>query len=282
MNSILYAAPENCLDILRGAVTMTQVKTIGAGGMRCEMASTSRRASRAKCQLWLRVFEERWPLRYDFEAHGMSGTFSPSVEDRLALVIEFAMISNTRILDPLVAEAVDQVVEAWREDRPNVPEAMAAIRLLGDYALQVDPWILALRWRLIAALATQEEQELSPSDLARLLGVIADATMGDEIRRAFVQTARGWSRSMGDRLRDCRSDFELEMLGRDLRAVSDALGIDLRGPIQAVDVELRMYVDPDEPEPEHDAARERQVRRQMVDRVATRQLFDTLRRGEDD
>jgi hypothetical protein len=281
MNSILHDAPENCLDVLRGAVSMVQVQAIWA---LAETRDGEHIEARIETEIPTLVagLQRALEAPVRFKGEGYHGTFSPSIEERLTLIIELATLADDRSLDVLIAPAVERVIEAWRDDGPNVAQGMTAIGMLGDRGLATQPEMQNLRKRLISALASQEQYELSPSDVAQLLNVTVNEVREPRDLQALRLTASRWSRSMGDRLRDCRSDYELEKLGRDLRAVSDALEINLQGPIQAVDVELQMYVEPEEPEPSNDAWPDRSVGTMQVDRLAARQLFDSLRGAEDE
>ena len=88
---------------------------------------------------------------------------------------------------------------------------------------------------------------------------------------------------MGDRLRNCGSDYELERLGEQLRAVTVGLEVDLHGPIQKVDVERHYYEDREEEEEEPPEQRRFDPRDHASEeqRAEVRSLFATLRQPDE-
>lgn len=85
---------------------------------------------------------------------------------------------------------------------------------------------------------------------------------------------------MGDRMRECQDDDELERLRQNLHVVEAQFDVDLRGPINAVTSELLMYV-PKEVEDDYGLSfsppGSREERGERLDRRALGHLFDSLR-----
>ena len=274
MNSVLYDVPDNCLDIIRGAVSMLQVSAIWA---LAETRDGEHILARMEVALPTLVDGVHRALNADlfFRGNGFVGTCSPAIEERLALLANIAGFLDNRALDTLIAPTVERTIEVWQSERPDSVAAIEAIVLLGERALRPHTEFQVLQRRLLSALVTQTEVDLEPSEMVRLLKLRGGHWLPGE-QEALRAIAGRWPVRMGDRLRACGSDYELEHLADQLREVRDVLEVDLRGPIQAVQVELQLYGAAQEPqlrEPEVPDPREYASR---AERSATRSLFLTL------
>lgn len=275
MNTILHDAPDNCLDILRGAVSMTQVSAIWDLAEMRDGEHIQFRMGEALPSL-VDGFRRAMDAQLFARGDGYVATYAPVIETRLALLAEIAGYLNNRALDPLIGPAVERTIQVWRDQKPDIGATIRAIDLLGQYALAPQPEVQALRLRLLSALATQTQADLEPDEMVRLLKV-QERGWTLEVRAALRAMAERWPRDMGDRLRACSSTYDLEQLGANLRAVSNSLAVDLRGPIQAVDVELQHHVQPEEPEPPEPGPPDPRLFVAYLERGSTRDLFATLR-----
>lgn len=275
MNTIVREAPDNALDILRGAVSMIQVSAIwtlaeARGGEAIE--------ARIETGLSTVVDGVRRALEADLFVYesGAVGVYTPVIEIRLSLLADMAGRLENRALDILLAPTVARALEVWRTERPDPTAALRAIELLRSGELKSHPEIRGLSQQLLSALATQSHIELEPNDLARTLS-LQDRAWTSQERAALRAMASGWLEKTGDYLRACQSDYELEHLAKTLREVQAALDVDLRAAIEKVGVELRMFEpeeerderEPERPDPRDWAAAE--------ERAETRALFNTLR-----
>lgn len=274
MHSILHVAPDNCIDILRGAVSMIQVSAIWS---LAEMRDGEHIQPRIEAMLPTLVDGFRRALDADLFAYGdgIVGVYAPPIETRLMLLAEIAGHQDNRALDTLIPPTVDRVLEVWRSQKPDVSPTISAIDFLGQYALGQQPGLQVLRRRLIAALATNIEVEFEPSEMARFLKLV-DGILTPEEQGALRDTALRWS-DMGDRLRACGSEYELERLAEQMREVASSLNVDLHGPIQKVEVELRYYEDAEEAEPLEPEHSQRWDVASWAERTAMCTLFSTLK-----
>jgi hypothetical protein len=275
MNTILHDAPDNCLDILRGAVSMIQVSAIWNLAEMRDGEHIQSRIERALPTL-IDGFRRAMDAKLFAYRNGFFTAYSPLIETRLALLVEIAGHLDNRALDPLIGPAVERTIQVWRDEKPDVGAAIRAIDLLGQYALALQSEFQALRQRLLSALATQTQIDLEPDEMVRLLTARQESWAPEE-RKALRAMAERWPRDMGDRLRACRSAYELQQLGENLRAVRDALTVDLRGPIQAVDVELQLSGSTEEAEARNPEPPSPQDYLSQMDRFSTHDLFATLR-----
>jgi hypothetical protein len=275
MNTILHDAPDNCLDILRGAVSMIQVSAIWNLAKMQDGEHIQARIEGALPSL-VDGFHRAMDAKLFAYGDGYVATYSPRIETRLALLAEIAGYLDNRALDPLIGPAVERSIQVWRDEQPDVGVAIRAIELLGQHALALQPQFQTLRLRLLSALATQTQIDLEPDEMVRLMKV-QKGTWAPEEREALRAMAERWPRDMGDRLRACSSTYELQRLGEDLRAVRDALTVDLRGPIQAVNVELQLSGPTEEPEPPDPEPPDPQDYLSLAERFLTHDLFATLR-----
>jgi hypothetical protein len=281
MNSLLHEAPDNCLDILRGAVSMIQVSAIWTFA---EMRDGEHIQARIEAALPSLVEGFHRALSADLFAYGEGavGVYASAIETRLTLLADIAGSLDNRALDPLIAPTVERTLQVWRTEKPDVSPALQAIELLGQQNLAFQPAVQRLRRQLMAALAIQTEVDLEPNEMLRFMK-LADGSFSGEELTSLRGMALRWS-DMGDRLRNCGSDYELERLVEQLREVAAGLDVDLRGPIQKVDVERHYYEDAEEeppPEPQRPDPRDHTSE---AERAAVRSLFATLRQvdnGED-
>lgn len=281
MNSVLYDVPENCLDIIRGAFSMIQVQAVWA---LAETREGKHIQARIETELPTLVagLQRALAASTQVERDRYSGTSSPSVEEQLLLILELASLGKNQSLDKLIAPAVERVINIWQDLKPDVGRSAEAISFLEGRHFAGEPEFATLRRRLISGLVRQDQYLLEPSDVVRVLQLTANEAKETTDLEALRLTASRWAPTMGERLQGCSSAYELKRLGSDLRAVSEALGIDLRGPIQAVDIELEMYVEPDKPEPSYPSQHRRESWSMRVERLAARQLFDSLRHRENE
>jgi hypothetical protein len=279
MNSVLHAVPDNCLDILRGAVSMIQVAAIWT---LAEMRDGEHIQARIEAVLPSLVDGARRALDADLFVYGdgIVGVYSPAIEARLSLLADMAGTLDNRALDPLIAPTVQRTIQVWQSEKPDASAAIRAIDQLGQLALGPQMEMQALRRKLLSALATQTEVDLEPNEMVRFLK-LQNGTWSPEERAALRAMAERWPADMGDRLRACGSDYELERLAEQLREVRDALQVDLRGPIQAVEVELRLYGPTEEPEPPEPELPDPRDLPSQAERSATGALFSTLRPASD-
>ncbi len=276
MNSVLLNVPANCLDILTGAQSMTQVQTIwnlaeGRDGARILMLLESQESTWVEGVI--RALEA--PTGRD-----IAGGSLTTIEDRLLLLMDMAFNAKSAVLLAKIAPTVERAIASWRENAPTFSTAVQTIAKLRRPPFCEGPVSESLRLQMRSALIAQTQYALEPYDVSLLLCLEPEQPLDPADIRALSLVLAGWPRRMPDRLRECRSENELQNLAETLRTIEGALGVDLRGPICAVETELRMYVEPYESDDRRDHLLERQWERQAIDRSFSN-LFDSLRHSED-
>ncbi|HTM81908.1 restriction endonuclease [Asticcacaulis sp.] len=275
MNEILHESVENVLDILRGAVSMTQVETVWSLAEMRDGEHIHARIDEALATLVTGI-DRAMSAKLFFDDGTYQATFSPRAERRLELLVDIAKDVNNRALDHLIVPGVEQTIKAWEVFSPDVPTATRAIRALDHYLWNGQPEIVAARCKMVLGLAMQTKYDLDPDDMARLLEM-EDIGWPPEVKAGLKAMAGRWAKSMGDYLRSCRSEYELERLGLKLQQIGEALDIDLRGPIQSVKVELEMFEPEREPEDDRRHVFKEPTNKPYLDRRAVRDLFATLK-----
>jgi hypothetical protein len=280
MNTIWRNAPDNAVDVICASISMTQVKAVWG-------LAQARNADGALIALLARKADDLAdPIRHAFAApvgfsvDGMSGTYSPVIEDRLNLLVNMARDLRSRRLSALIAPMAQSVMETWRDAPPNVPSAVRSVGLIDAAASLGDPSLNSTALAMRSALMTQTGHALEPRDIVNLLELLPVSPPSLTDIEALRRASEEWPPTMGDRLRDCRSEDALVTLANDLDRVSRALGVDLAGPINATRTEIKMYVEPEEPEPrgrEFDGRH----RPSWMERHTVDDLFDTLRTVEE-
>jgi hypothetical protein len=179
----------------------------------------------------------------------------------------------------LIEPAARRALFAWANGLPDLVTAIRAVRRLG--VIKTDRIAIdALAVELRTGLMAQTRYGMGPAEVLALMGLAAPHPLSEADVTSLKLIAAQWAQTIGDRLRDCRSEESLTALGEQMAIVARRLDVDLRGPLQAVKTELEMYVE-DEPEFREadwiiDAARE--------ERTASRalaELFSTFDAGEE-
>lgn len=274
MNAILLRVPENCLDILGAAQSMIQVETTWNLAKR-ENGKNIEALMRSKPDAWtdgiVKALESSIPQRSNY----LRGT----IENWLLVLIDISSKMNSITLMAKIPTTVERVIAAWRGVPPDLRAAIDALRLLSPSQFHdgLVPQHLWLKMR--SALMAQTQYEFEPSDVAILLGIETNHPLTLADLKALRMVASGWPVRMSDRIRECRSKTELHALAGNLRSVEQAIGADLRGPISAVEVELRMFVEPHE-SVRHHRAGGNYFLDYMVHTTPIDELFDSLRYSE--
>jgi hypothetical protein len=274
MNAILHEVPENALDVLRGAVTMIQVEAVWALASRRDGEQILARIDQALPGLVSGISRAMNAALF-FDDGNFQSKYTPSVERRLELLIEIARDCNDRSLDDLILTAIDRTVTTWQVAKPDVGSAIRVIEALNHYYWNESSSFATARERLIFGLARQDNYELDPNEMARFLE-LRDHTWPSEVYDGLRIMADKWAHDIGDHLRACNSEYELQRLSTKFLQIGDALGIDLRGPIQAVKVELEMFESDDEPEPDHRYQVQTNISESDLNSRSIRDLFSTL------
>lgn len=278
MNAVLTEAPDNCVDIARAAVEMSQINTIWRLA-EASASSTIRARLAERLPDWIDGLIQALQAVHTTSWQGKTFSTAYRVHERLVVLVDIAAALDLPRLRALIAPTVESVIANWAHDTPNMPAIFSTLRKLRDAPqFQDDPEIEMRRLALRSALMTQTEYDLSPAEVAELLNLEPDRPLTVGELRGLQVAAQGWPRRMGDWLRDCRTELELQVLHRTLLVVKDRLQVDLRGPIGAVQTELTMYVEPEERE---DRARAERHWERQISRSQYGGMFETLRRDED-
>jgi len=276
MNSVLLNAPDNCIDILQGTRSITQIQTI------LNLAET-RDGEHILTLLQIREGEWVSGVIRALEAsvgRDLGGNLHPRIEDRLVLLMDLAFQTNSAILMAEVAPTVERAIVAWENDAPDFRTTLYVLNELSRPPFCDGPVPESLRLQMRSALMAQMRYKLEPADVVQLLSLEPGKALDHMDIRALCVTVASWPSSMADRLRKCQSEGELQSLAEKLRSIEKALSVDLRGPIAAVETELRMYVEAIEPDDGDNRASERQWE-QRVGYRSVSDIFDSLRHDED-
>lgn len=281
MNSIWRSAPQNAIDVICGSVSMTQVEAVWGLAQTRDSEDALMPLLERKADEIAEPIQRAFAAPVGFSVDGMSGTYAPYIEDRLNLLVDMARDLRSPELSALIEPMARSVMDAWRTNSPNFASAIQSVRLVDTAAPLCGSNLGATALAMRSALMSQTQHGLEPDDIVKLLGVLPHCPLGPADIQALRLATDEWPRTMGDRLRDCKSEDALMRLSHDLDHVSRALDIDLAGPINAARTEISMYVEPEEREARVPEFRGRD-RPRYIDRRAVDDLFDTLRVTEDD
>jgi hypothetical protein len=276
MNAVLVEAPDNCIDIAAAAVEITQIETVWRLA-EAEPSGEIRKRLVARFDEWVEGLVRALQAVHTSHWEDRTWTYAYRVDERLGLLVDMATTLEIDALRPLIAPTVDHVIASWAHDRPRMPVLIRALQTLRDTPFLATPAIVASRLRLRSALMRQKVYDLTPAEVMDLLNIEPEQPLSSTEASALQAAAGEWPRRMGDWLRDCRSEPELEALRKKLVILRDRLEVDLRGPIGAVETELIMYVEPEERE---DRARAERLWERRMNHHQYSTLFDTLRRDD--
>lgn len=238
MNSVLLDEPENTLDILNSARFMLQVNTVWT------IAETSdgEHVMKLMCDrpvLWCGGVIEALDAAFD---DGPDEGPAFSMEECLALVLDMAFYTEASPLKDRIMPTVRRVQQSWNVVTPRFRKAVEILKRLNQPFFRADMVPDSVRLEMRSALMTQTLHELTPSEARQLLDLEEGVAISPDDRTALRLAAGLWPIRMPIRLRECRSKLQLKELLETLTILSEALDLELRGPISAVRVELEMYV----------------------------------------
>ena len=278
LNAVLTDTPNNGVDMIRGAVSMTQVGTVWGLARRSEGARLLRLLV-TEADTLLDGIRRGLAAPVAFVEPGYSGTYRPAIEERLLLLVEISIATGARGIIDLIVPAAKRALFAWRHGLPDLVTAIRAIRRLAD--VQADHVELeALTVELRSGLMAQTRYGMGPAEVLALMGLAPAHPLSDPDVASLKLIAGQWAQTIGDRLRDCRSAESLTALGEQMAIVARRLEVDLRGPLQAVKTELEMYVE-DIPEVLETSWMVDPVREERSAKRALAELFGSLNSEED-
>lgn len=276
MNTMVVEAPDNAIDMLAGAVSMTQVRTVWLLARR-EGNYELKWAMRERATDWEAGLARavKAPQRIEVDGHMM--TYSPGAESRVLLLLEMTAALEVDSIKSKIAPAIDEALEHWRLDAPNLEEALDILGTLRVRPFSLDRELQRQMATMRSQLIVRGGEELEPRDVVELIELDPDRPLSADDLSALGYVARGWIRDSGDLLRNCRSEDELHQLHESLSTIERVLDVDFRSLLNATATEISMFV-PDEVDDDFLGQRERETPGDgRIDRRTMGDLFDGLR-----
>lgn len=277
MNGVLRSAPQNAVDVVFAAASISQVWNtwLLANGENGSAIKAALSAAPDQLAHGLAVGLQA-PQRAD--VGGAMIEFAPPIEERVSHILHIASALDAPKLKALVEPALRLLLESWRSQRPTNIEECAAIlhilRKLGTLDSR-DQYIATLG----AALLNVVRDEVTPSEAVTVLDVLDNEAARDAARSGLMN----WlSHAFGSHLRDLRSRNEFEQAKDDLEYLQNHLSIDLTSRIYEVQSEWDQFEEHQSAYEDHQMEEYKERRYEAREEArSVHDLFDSLRHGED-
>lgn len=276
MNTVLHT-PDNAIDILSGAVSMTQVGTVWGGVETRDGEHILDEMERDRGRWEAGVLNAlRAPTWFEGDTYAL--THAPRMGERLVLLMDIAFGADSSRLLSELAVTVERTMEDWRAEPPEFRNALYILQELKGLQFQ-GAVPESLRRRLRSTLLLESNLAIEPRHILDFLNQEPTEDLAPGELEGLRALTTPWPVKMGDRLRDCRSVSDLNALKHVLSSVETRLSVDLRSLVNAIDTEIEMFGD--EAQDTSDFPSESHYGRRQSRPTSITDLFASLRQDDD-
>lgn len=237
LNAIVRRTPENAIDVVAAAHDFDQIERVWSFA-KAESSGAVLDAFRHNGdQIAASVAHRMTEARRIDMGKGAVGYRGPTFERRLKVVIDMADRLASPPIASLIAPLFARLQLEWVIERPNINDAVEALRAL-DGNRSIDSVTSDAMSKTIKAALVEEVQDGCRSDeLRELIGVIdtseadTDAALSSA-RSAFDAYCGGLFQT---ELSECRAREQFDGLTEDLELFRDQLGVDVSSLIEKVE-----------------------------------------------
>ena len=235
LNSVIQSAPQNAVDLAAGAQDVGQIERLWTFATRAGRGTVlpALRDGMADIapNLQTLVLADRRHRHGDGVFY-----FDLSFEKRLVLLLAIAQETRSSLLAPIIDALVARMQKEWVEDRVDLNDAAELLRSLASSTI-IETTERDRLWTLVRAAALAEVAQSARSDQIRELIYALDVDDGDdpEAKAVLIAACEAYRRDhFADELRQTNTMQGYEDLLEDLTLFQTALGVNVEGPIDAV------------------------------------------------